>query len=178
MKRLTAVLLLVLATAVPALADPTNDVKNAFLTTVSAKSYHFAVEGKSHAVDGDFVAPGKFHVTAGPMEMIMLDKTMYVKMQGTWHQFTFPGADMMMGSFMKVREMASHPDNLDVTDLGTKVVDGGPLHAYSVQSKGDSKPEIVYVNGGGYAVRVDVDGGNEIIRFSNFNGPIDIVAPI
>ena len=178
MKRLTAALLLVLAMGVPALADPTNDVKNAFLTLMSAKSYHMSAEGKSHVIDADFVSPGKYHVSVGPMEMIMLDKTVYVKMQGTWRQFSFPGSDMMMGSFMKVREMASHPENVDVTDLGTKIVDGGPLHAYSVQSKGEAKPAIIYVNAGGYPVRVDVDGGNEVVRFSNFNAPIDIVAPI
>lgn len=182
MIRMFALVALVVLSAAPALADATADVKSAFVALSKASSYHVAATTASggRPMSGDFVRPGKLHVTAGPMEMIVIDSATYVKMQGTWHEFAFPGADRMTGAFAHVQSYLKSHDDLAATDLGPKVVDGSTLHAYDVKGGGSDKPATVYLDAGGNLVRIDAtDGeGTTIIRFSNVNGPITIVAPI
>ena len=182
MKRLPFALplVLVLSAVVPALADPTNDVKNAFVKLATASSYHVQIEAHGKTLEGDVAPPDKSHFVMPPMEMIMLGKTTYVKINGSWMQFAVPGVDKMFAGYQQVTSMAKTPENVSVTDLGMKSPDGAPLHAYSIKNTDSSTPAIVYVDGSGSAVRVDETSANgtSIIRFSNFNVPVNIVAPI
>jgi len=179
--RWLATLALIVVSAAPALADATADVKNAFLTLARASSYHIAATtAGGQTMSGDFVNPGKMHITAGPMEMIVIDTETFVKMQGAWHQFAFPGADRMTGPFAHIQSYVKAHENLAAIDLGPKVVDGTTLHAYSVRGGGTDHAATVYVDSSGNLVRIDSadSAGTTVIRFSNVNGPITIVAPI
>ncbi len=180
-KRLLAVLALVCATNATALADPTNDIKNAFLNLAGATSYHIDASADGHAMQGDFVKPGKLHMTFGPMEMIEIDKTTYVKMQGTWRQFTFPGLDRLTQPFALAQRYATKATtDISVTDLGMKTVAGATLHAYLVKDTADNRTSTMYIDANSMPARIEVDGehGPQVITFSNINGPITIVAPI
>jgi hypothetical protein len=182
MNRLLAIVALVALSAAPALADPTNDVKNAMIGLANASSYHISATAAGHAMEGDFVKPGKMHLTAGPFEMIVIDKTTYVKMQGAWHQFTFPGMDRVMAPLSHAQNFLKSHDDITVTDLGPKVVGGATLHAYGVKNSTNSdRPITVYLDSSGTLVRIDVadnDGNTSTINFSNMNGPITIDPPV
>jgi len=178
--RLFAIIALVVLSAAPALADPTADVKNAMIALAKATSYHMTASMGDHTLDGDYVAPSKFHVTAGPMEAIWIDKTTYIKMNGAWKRFSFPGMDQMLSPVAHVQSfIASHSD-ITVTDLGAKTVDGAILHAYLVKTnEANTKPATVYVDGSGTVARIEATeaGSTAVIRFSNINGPITIDPP-
>jgi hypothetical protein len=179
--RLLAIVALVVVSAAPTLADATADVKNAFLGLARASAYHItATTAAGPTMSGDFVSPGKMHITAGPIEMIVIDTATYVKVQGAWHQFAFPGADRMTGPFAHIQSYIKSHADISVTDLGPKLVDETTLHAYAVKGGGTDKPATVYLDAGGNLVRIDASeaAGTTVIRFSNLNGPITIVAPI
>jgi outer membrane lipoprotein-sorting protein len=183
-KRLLALVVLIAATTVAALADPTNDLKNAMINLSKASAYHMTASIGGHAIEGDVVKPNKMHITAGPMEMIIIDKTSYFKMQGTWHQFSAPGMDRMTAPMTYAQDFAekakSNP-NINVSDLGMKTVDGAAYHAYLIKdSDGSGSATTVYVDGNGYPARMDVvdSHGTQTVTFSNFNGAITIDAPI
>jgi hypothetical protein len=181
-KQLLAVAALVVATTTAAFADPQGDVVNAIMAFGKLSSYHVeATIGKDHEISGDVVNPGRMHVSAGPAEMIVIDKTTYVKMGSTWREFTLPGIDRMFSPLTYTQRLAAHRADVTVTDLGPKVVAGEPLHAYAVKSTAVDKPATLYLDPSGTLTRVEVAGASgdiDAITFSNFNGPISIVAPI
>lgn len=179
MKRLLLVLALVAATRFPVLADSTTDLKNAMLNLAKATSYHVTATVKGHEVDADMMPPAKIHVTASGMEMIKIDSEMYLKMGGSWRKFAIPGMDQMTQMFTGQLESAKHPaTDMIVTDLGPKIVDGVPLHGYSVRSKSDAHAaSTMYIDGAGNIVRIEApDGG--VITISKFNAPMTIDAPV
>jgi hypothetical protein len=183
-KRLLALVAMVAATTATVFADPTNDLKNAMINLSKATSFHVTASAQGHTMEGDIVRPNKMHITAGPMEMINIDQTTYVKMGGTWREFTMPGMDRVMAPINNVQafaERAKSNPNISVSDLGMKTVDGVSYHAYLVKDgDGSGSATTVYVDGNGYPARVDVTDskGTQSVLFSNFNGPITIVAPI
>ncbi len=177
--RIIALLALVALTTAPALADPKSDVTTALVGLSHATSFHFNVVSHGRTVDGDVVNPGKLHLVTSPVELIVIDGTTYVKIHDAWHKFTIPGTDRMTGAISYAQDFAKTHGDLNVTDLGTKLVDGTSLHAYAVKSSGSTKPVTVYLDGSGTLVRMDTgDNDPSAITFSNFNAPVTIVAPI
>ncbi len=171
---------LVLATSAAALATPADDVAGAFAAWGKATSYHMAViTAKGQQMDGDFVRPDKMHLTMGPMEMITLADGTFVKMNGSWMRLPRPMPQMQSGALTYVEGLGRNPKDTTVEDLGTKSVDGASYHAYKVTPNG-GKPSTVYVDGAGLVARVDVTEGDgtSIVRFSKYNAPVTIVAPI
>jgi len=173
--------LLVTALAAPALATPTDDVKNAFIGFGQLTSYHFAVEANGKSGEGDVVVPDKMQMTFGPTKIIHIGTSTWVFVGGHWMQM--PGAadsmGRMTGGLSAAQSYAANPKDVTVTDLGTKSVDGETLHLYSVQNKGNSTPSTVYVGSDGRVHRIDTEsqGKVSIVRFSMFNESITIAAP-
>ncbi len=181
MNRLLAIVALVALAAAPAVADPTNDLKNAMIALASAKSYHLSMTtAGGHTAEGDVVNPGRVHIVAGPMDVIVIDKTTYVKIQGAWHQFAMPGMDRMMGPVAMVQNFAKTHEDMVVTDLGPKTVDGTVLHAYGVKNAGSAKNAVIYIDAAGLPARIEntENDGLDVVKFSNFNGPISIDPPV
>jgi hypothetical protein len=179
--RLLAIVALLALSASPALADPTNDLKNAMIALATAKSYHLSMTtAGGHTAEGDVVNPGRVHLTAGPMEIIVIDKTTYVKIQGAWHQFAMPGMDHIMGPVAMVQNFAKSHEDMIVTDLGPKSVDGTLLHAYGVKNAGSTKNATIYIDAAGLPARIENTEGEglNVVKFSNFNGPISIDPPL
>jgi hypothetical protein len=178
MHRLLAVLTLLVLAVRPAFADPTTDVRNAMIALGRATSYHINVTSEGRTMDGDVVNPGKMHLVVAPMEMIVIDKTTYVKMQGTWRQFSMPGADRMTAPIARVQNLAKSGEQAQVTDLGPKTVDGVALHAYLVKPA-DGSPSTVYLDDQGRIVRIESNEGGamSVVRISNYNAPVTIEAP-
>ena len=177
MKRLLCALALVAFAAAPALADPKSDLVAAMLQFSKVSSYHIMATGKGRSMEADFALPGKMHVYAGPMEMIKIDSTMWMKMNGKWQQFNFPGADQMTAAFNNaIATTHTAPDDLTVTDLGMKSPDGTPLHAYSVNNKAGKSPSTIYLDASGMLVRVETEDGS-VVTFSKFNAIPPIVPP-
>jgi outer membrane lipoprotein-sorting protein len=180
MKRLLCALALVVFSAAPALADPKSDVTGAMVTLGTAKSYHVMVNSHGQTGDIDMVKPDKMHVVFGPMEMIKIANASYMKMNGSWQKFSMPGvSERLTGMYEGVLKNAtSHVDDLIVTDLGNKVVDGVPLHAYTLKNKDSTvAPSTVYLDGKGMPVRMDTSDGT-VVHFSKINDPITIDAPM
>jgi hypothetical protein len=179
--RLLATVALVALAFAPAMADPTGDVKGALIALAGASSYHVTMTTASgQTVTADFVKPAKIHVVAGPMELIEIGTTTYVKMSSTWHQFSFPGIEHMMGPLSNAQQLVKSHDDIVVTDLGPKSVDGTVLHAYGVKPGSSAKAVTMYLDASGSLVRIDAagPGGTNVVRFSNVNVPVTIDAPV
>lgn len=183
MKRFLLSGILALSVITPALADGTDALHNAFVSLAKATSYHIAFETDRGTVDSDFVPPSRMHLMMGPLEMISIDNVTYLKRGDTWTKFSFPGTETLTAQILQTREYAKNQANFNVSDLGPKTLDGEDLHAYQVRPKSDNptgKPATVYVGRDGYVHRIDAtsDRGSAIVRFSKFNAPIKIDAPI
>jgi len=172
------------AAAVPAYADSTSDaVQRAALATFHAKSLHMTVANATGpAVDLDLVPPANMHVkVGGSMEMIKIGSAMYVNVKGKWHQMHIPGMGMLTNIVGNAQQYAK-PDSFNAVDKGSSIVDGMSLHAYDVTGKTTHAkvPTTMYVGDDGFIHRMDVHSraGATTIKFSNFNVPVTIVAPI
>jgi hypothetical protein len=179
MKRLLLTLTLVAATVAPALADPKGDLMNAMMKVARATSYHVQTTDKGKSIDMDMMPPTKMHIMMGStMEMIKIDSEMYVKVQGTWRKFSIPGMDAMVNMYKGNIDKYTHAaDDTVVTDIGMKVVDGAPLHGYTMKNAEAKTPVTIYIDGAGYPARMETDNGL-VMLFSKFNAPMSIDAPI
>jgi hypothetical protein len=180
MKRLLCALALVAFAAAPALADPKSDLISAMMQFQKVSSFHVSATDYGKTIELDMALPGKMHATMGGMEAIKIDNTTWVKMGGSWHQYAIPMLDSMTGFVTHAVDVAtgkSSPDDMLVTDLGTKSPDGSPLHAYMVTSKSGKDATTLYVDNTSKLVRVDAPDG-AIVRFSKFNAIDPIVPPM
>jgi hypothetical protein len=178
---LIATAALVLASATSAFATPSDDVANAFMSLGTATSYHMAIQtSRGQTMDADVAKPNKMHVTMAQMEMISVAGGTYVKVNGNWMKLPTAIPQMQSPAFNYVQTLTnSKPSDVTVDDLGSKSVDGATYHAYKVTSK-EGKPATMYVDGSGVIARIDVtdQSGTSIVRFSKFNAPVSIEAPI
>jgi hypothetical protein len=180
MKRLIAGIAVFALGAAPASADPKGDVMAAMIAFGKATSYHMTIASRNRpgTMEADMVAPGKMHVVTAQFEMIKIDTTTWVKMNGSWQKFALPGMDQMMGGVNGVlAAVHASPDQLTVTDLGPKSpAAGGPaLHAYSITNEAGKSPSTIFLDGT-QLVEADTSDGTSV-RFSKFNAPVDIEPP-
>jgi hypothetical protein len=123
------------------------------------------------------IPPTKAHFVAGPVELITIDGTTWMKFGGGWHQFTVPGMDRITGFVQgTIDTMRNPPDDLAVTDLGMKTVDGVPLHAYAVATKTAGGQGTLYLDRSGMIARIDNPSAG-VIRFSKYNAPLIVQPP-
>ena len=179
MKRMLCALALIAFSAAPALASPQSDVQGAMMTLGSAKSYHINFSSHGKTGDIDIVKPDKMHMIVSPMEMIKIGNASYMKLGGSWRKFEIPGVSEQITGMYEgaIRNATSHADQLIVVDLGNKVVDGIPMHAYSLKNKETNEPSTVYLDSKGEPVRMETVHST-VIKFSKFNEPIAIDAPL
>jgi hypothetical protein len=170
------VALVVAATAAPALADATGDLKNATLQFAKLNSYHIDMTGP-HGVSAqvDYQKPGRMHAFVPHAETIMLDDFIYVKINNAWHKYPAHGiAKMMQPDYAKMISDRTH--DFSAVDIGPRVVDGTPLHAYHVTNLKSHKVDTIYLDGAGRIARIETE--NTIIKVSKFNEPVTVKAPI
>jgi hypothetical protein len=181
MRRLFIAAAIVIASASGALAAPADEVGKALVNLGTATSYHMAIESsRGQKMDIDVVRPDKMHMMMPQAEMIMVAGGTYVKVNGNWMKLPRPMPQMQSAAVGYVQTLGNaKPSDVVVEDLGTKSVDGANYHAYKVTPK-DGKPANVYVDGAGLVTRMDVtdQSGTSIVRFSKFNAPISIDAPL
>jgi hypothetical protein len=170
------VALVVAATAAPALADATGDLKNATLQFAKLNSYHIDMTGP-HGVSAqvDYQKPGRMHAFVPHAETIMLDDFIYVKINTAWHKYPAHGiAKMMQPDYAKMISDRTH--DFSAVDIGPRVVDGTLLHAYHVTNLKSHKVDTIYLDGAGRIARIETE--NTIIKVSKFNEPVTVKAPI
>lgn len=174
--RLLATLLVVAATTAPALADANSDVYNAMVGLEKLRSYHMDMTIRGKPASADVVNPDRRHVVMPQVEMYAIGQTTYVKLHGTaWRKY--PGAPnaTSFGDFAKT--MQAKRGEYVATDLGTRVVDGTPLHAYQVRRKSSGKDDSkLFLDAQGRVARIEA--GPTVMRISKFNEPVTIQAPI
>ncbi len=184
MRRLVPAALFVLALTAPAFAAPVDDVKSAMLKLARAHAYHVAIDGGSRAAELDFIKPDRVHMTSGPMEMVSIPPTTWVKVNGNWMKLNVPNGSGPMSAGMspvsRAQAIADHPETMvTVTDRGTTTVDGVLLHMYVVQQNGDAKPMTLGVGPDGYPRTIestDASGKTSRVRFSQFDDPAIVIA--
>jgi hypothetical protein len=142
-----------------------------------AKAFHITVTSHGQTGDADIMPPARVHLTFGPVEAIMIDDPSYVKMGGSWHQFTLPGMSRINGLYEHALDKASHPTtNMTVIDLGMKVAGGESLHAYTFKHNDENVATTLYIDAKGLPARIETAEGT-VILISDINGPISIVPP-
>jgi hypothetical protein len=170
---------LVALSGAPASANPTDDVRAAMLRFAALSSYEMTFGTGARSGTVDFVKPNSMHMTMGPMEMISVGETAYVKQgSGGWMKIrnTAPVGPAEMAN--RIRDYAVKVNTLTATDLGMKNVGGESLHAYRVTSK-DGSPANVYIGRDGLPHRFDSSSnGNNVVRISKFNAVAPIRPPV
>jgi hypothetical protein len=174
LKPLLVALVLVVATTAPAFADPGADLKNAMIAFTKLTSYHMEMRSAHGVVSADFVNPGRYHTFASKSESIVVNNTMYLKLNGAWRKYPVGSAVGLQPNFTKT--LASHHGDIVVTDLGSRIVGGAALHAYGVKNATTQKIETMFLDGSGRITRIET--GTTIISISRFNAPMTIQAPI
>ncbi len=161
--------------ATAAFADIPGPLKAAIIKSNDAKSYHIVMSGKHLNATGDFVKPSTMDLRmSGGVETIVADKTMYMKMHGSWMKVGPADMDSLQQDIGKV--IATHELDYTVTDLGMSSVDGAPLHAYAALNNKTHRTTKLFVDGSGYVSRTE--STNVTTTLSNFGAPIYIKAPI
>jgi len=174
LNRCLAIIVLVAATAGPTFADASSDLKNAMIGFMKLTSYHMDMTFTHGApVSADVVNPGSFHTFSAKNESIVVNKVMYVKLNGAWRKFPFNTASMQP-DFTKT--LAAHHGDIAATDLGPRIVGGAALHAYGVKNATTHKTETVFLDGGGRIARIEA--GTVVMKISKYNVPMTIKAPI
>jgi hypothetical protein len=160
------------AFAMPALAG--NDLTNAAMNTVKQSSYHISITTAQGTEEGDVVNPDRMRMVSKNAETIVIGQTAYVKIGGSWRKMNVGG----MGSIqMNVAQaLAKNRADYTSTDLGMKVVDGALMHAFRVSNSKTKRVDTIYVDSSGRMARVEA--GSSVIRFSKFNEPVTITAPM
>jgi hypothetical protein len=174
--RLLATIALAGATTLPALADPSADLRNALATTAREPSYHMTMTSSATGVvEADMVNPGRMHMVMKKMNMesIVIGDTMYMKQNGVWRKL--PGSSTGAAS-NPLKAMAAKWNMVKVTDLGQKLAAGSMLHAYRVTNLRTQSTDTVFLDGSGRMVRFEQ--GTTVFEMSKFGEPVTIVAPI
>jgi len=173
--RLLASLILVAATCAPALADATSDVDNAMVTFMKLKSYHMDMVMGTQTVSADVVNPGRMREVMPEGEAIVIDKMMYMKLNGKWTKYPSSTPIMSLGDYQQ--KYNKHRGEYVATDLGPRMVDGQLLRAYlAKKTKTGAEDAKVFVDSSGRIARMEV--GTTVMRVSRFNEPVNIQAPI
>lgn len=160
------------AFAMPALAG--DDLANAAINTTKQSSYHVSITTAQGTQEGDVVNPGRMRMVSKGIETIIIGQTAYLKIGGSWRKMDAGG----MGSTQMdvAQAIAKYRGDYTSTDLGTKIVDGAPMHAYLVNNAKTHRTEKIYVDGSGRMARVE--SGPLVIRFTKFNERVTITAPM
>ena len=161
--------------ATAALADGTSTLKNALIMTMKQTSYHMImVTPGQGTTTGDVINPGRMHMTMQDTEIIVIDKTMYMKQGGAWKKY--PGVDVMQTSSDPLKTLAAKMADYTVDDIGMKVVDGATLHAYRTTGPKEHSVATIYLDSVGRIVRIET--GSTSFAMSNFGENVSIVAPM
>jgi hypothetical protein len=162
------------AFAAPALAGSSDSLTNAALNTTKQSSYHISMTTAQGTTEGDVVNPDRMHMVGHGIETIVIGSTAYLKIKGAWSKMNAPGSGSMQMDVAKV--IAKSRGDYTATDLGTRVVDGAPMHAYSATNATTHRTDTIFVDGSGRIARVE--SGPVVIRFTKFNEPVTITAPM
>jgi hypothetical protein len=178
MKRIAATFAIMVfaAASAPAFADPTGDIKAAYGKLMATKSYRTSMTmANGTTANGTAVNPDRYDMTVNGMEMIIIGDASYTHVGGKWQKAVDAGA-----SVSPAQQYATLKPGAVVRDLGTRVVGGTPLHAYSVQRDATALSVTMFIDSHGLPVRIEVPthAGTAVLRFYDFNAPISITAPI
>jgi sRNA-binding regulator protein Hfq len=161
--------------ALPARADAGGDLENALLNTFKQPSYHMRMNMvNGNVIDGDVVTPDRMHIVMKSGEMIAIGQTTYFKLNGAWQKL--PGVNPMLTRADLLHTLQASKGKYSVADLGMKVVDGVPLHAYRTTDLANKKTTMIYVDGRQRIVRIDT--GADIMRFTRFGENVSITPPM
>jgi hypothetical protein len=170
---------LLMLTAAPTSASPTDDVRNAMLKFVGLNSYEMSFGSGSRTGTMDFIRPDSTHMTMGGMEMIHLGSTTYMKMGGKWQKYTTTRRESGPTQIAdRINKMVREANGVTATDLGMKSVGGEMLHAYKMRPKNGSGG-IVYIGGDGLPHRFQGDDSpKDMVTISKFNAVPPIRPPM
>jgi hypothetical protein len=157
----------------PALAG-SDDLFNAALNTSKQSSYHITITTPHGTMEGDIVNPDRMHMFSKDSETIMIGPTAYLKIGGAWRKMNFGSMGSMQAD--EAKAIAQHRGDYVATDLGTRIVDGAPMHAYRATDTKTHRVDTIYVDGSGRMARVESSG--TVVRFTKFNEPVTIKAPM
>jgi outer membrane lipoprotein-sorting protein len=133
----------------------------------------------------DVVLPDRFHVTSQQLEMILVGKTVYMKVANKWQKVATTQFDLSLADPGKLEKDLQSATGTKV--MGTDDLNGTPAFVYQFTTSVKGPPAQTHTykvwigakDGLPRQMEVDVNtGAKTTISFFDYNTPITINAPI
>jgi outer membrane lipoprotein-sorting protein len=187
--RRIAVSAFAIAVAASAWGGPKENVHDAFVKLLAAKSFRATVtDAKSgeQLSQMEFVAPNRYHMRSGKgPETIIVGDDAYMNMNGQLIKMPIP-VGKLISQYRNEGTLRQMESGITVTDLGADSVGGEPAHAYHYTITEPAKADVKMWIGDrtGMPVQLESQGSfmghsaTTRIHYSDFNDPsIQVAAP-
>jgi hypothetical protein len=165
-------------------ADSTSDALQRVAVSFSKlQSFRATMTSGTMTDKLEYVAPDRYHIiihTTRDMEEMIVGDTVYAKLGEQWMKLPMPGVTQMVAHFREPAAAAANIQTSKVSDMGTTLLNGTPVHRYGVDSA-DGTHAVLWIGPHDLPLRVDVQGADKrvtTILYSDFNTPITIEAPV
>lgn len=153
-----------------------NDLAALLANFLKSKSYKMALQDGSGKSEGTFeyVAPNKYHIVSGDLELISIGADSYVKQAGTWIKVPAAAGAGAINTMDSLKSQLDAVSKLTATKGGSDSVNGVNCQIYNVTESDGTKSELCVANG----LPIRIKSTNTIILISDYDKVSDIKAPI
>jgi hypothetical protein len=177
-----------LGIAVPAsAADLPPQVARMIVQSQRATSFHVDIATDRGTASVDYVRPGDFRMSGFGGELLHVGNAYYMKPSPATGWIAVP-PDVASGLASSIPQTLQTPEsfatvqNATITDAGTGVLDGKPMHKYRVVSSADAKTTaLLWIGADDRLDRVDAASpaiGTATLRYSEYNAVPTIAPPL
>lgn len=153
-----------------------NELAQLLANFLKSKSYKMALQDGAGKSQGSFeyVAPDKYHITSGDLELITIGADNYVKQSGVWIKLPAAAGATATNTTELLKTQLDSVSKLTATKGGTDSVNGVNCQIYSVTEPDGTKSEVCVANG----LPLRIKTPTTIILISDYDKVPDIKAPI
>jgi len=178
-----------LFTATPAGASPKDELHDAFVKFLAAKSFRATITdlGKGETISTlEFVAPDRYRVASKGSTQLIVGDAMYVDINGQLTRMPVPGVGKLTAQYRNEAFLRQVEGGMTVQALPDESVDGEPakVYAYTVTEPAKAEAKTWISQRTGLPIQTDSSGrfmgvkSSTRTRYSGFDDPsIRIDAP-
>jgi len=172
--------------AVPAAANPTDEVRAAILRLEHLSSYRMTAMGHGRSYPMDVDRNGNVRVFYGQVEIVCVGPTRFVRTPGSnWRRLAdtpekvVSTVNFVVSRLLTAQQQALGLQGFSAADLGTRTIDRESLRVYR-RTIGTTYSDLLYVGLDGVVRRITGPGETEtdVLAFSSFNAISAIRAPL